>query len=105
MATEAVEERSDHIRGVTVTAISCLFGIAAALVSSYATAGAGSPAEDPLGVWILGAFVVIQFPLLNITGLKPEFSIKDYLYIFFMTFALWFVSWTILLTSGVTVGT
>ena len=104
MATEAVEERTDHIRGVTVTAFSCLAGITAALISSYATAGAENPAGDPLAIWILGAFIVFQFPVLTTTKLKTDLSIKDYLYVSFMTFALWFVTWTILLTSDVTVG-
>jgi hypothetical protein len=31
-----------------------------------------------------------------------EFGAKDYLYVAFMTFSLWFVSWTIILTTGTT---
>ena len=31
-----------------------------------------------------------------------EFGAKDILYVAFMTFSLWFVSWTVLLTTGTT---
>jgi hypothetical protein len=31
-----------------------------------------------------------------------DFGAKDYLYVLFMTFALWFVGWTVLLTAGTT---
>ena len=31
-----------------------------------------------------------------------DLSAKDYLYIVFMTFSLWYVTWAILLTTGTT---
>lgn len=101
MATEQVSERrSSHLRGVTVTAVSTLAGVGAAVASS---AVLGSAPKDQLGLGIMGAFVLIQMPLLQGLGIDVnDFSVKDYLYVIFMTFSLWFVTWTILLTNNVT---
>ena len=102
MATESVKQRAAHVRGVTVTALACLAGVAAALVSAAVASGA----DDILGVWVLVGAVIVQFPLhrlLEVAGMEldaEEFGPKDYLYVAFMTFALWFVCWAILLTTG-----
>ena len=98
MATEqSVDRRAAHIRGLTVTSLAAFAGIVAGLLSS---AVAGS-ATDRVGLYILVGFIVVQFGILQVLGVDvSEFSTKDYLYIAFMTFALWFVSWTVLLTSG-----
>lgn len=102
MATESAERRVAHVRGVTVTAIACLAGVVAGLVSSAVASGAG----DVLGVYVLAGAVIVQFPLFRVVekvGVEldvEDFSAKDYLYVGFMTFALWFVCWTILLTTG-----
>jgi len=101
MSTEQVaERRSSHIRGITVTAVATLAGVAAAVVSS---AYLGTAAKDQLGLVIVGAFVFAQLPILHVLGIDVnDFSTKDHLYVLFMTFSLWFVTWTILLTNGVT---
>jgi uncharacterized membrane protein len=101
MATEqASERRSSHLRGVTVTAVATLAGVAAAVVSA---AYLGTAATDRLGLAIVGGFVVVQLPVLRALGIDiDDFSTKDHLYVVFMTFSLWFVTWTILLTNGVT---
>jgi hypothetical protein len=99
MATEAIEQRSAHVRAVTVTALCSLAGIAAGIASSAFAASAG----DPIALAILAAFVLVQFPLLSATGIVEEFSTKDKLFIGFMSFCLWFVTWGILLTTGVTI--
>ncbi|USZ69315.1 hypothetical protein NGM10_06145 [Halorussus salilacus] len=101
MATEqASERRASHMRGVTVTAVSTLAGVAAALVSA---AVLGTAATDTLALAIVGGAVFAQLPLLRVLGIDVEdFSTKDHLYVLFMTFSLWFVTWTILLTNGVT---
>ena len=101
MATEQVSERrSSHIRGVTVTAVATLAGVAAAFVSASFL---GTAAKDQLGLAIMAAFVVVQLPVLRALGIDVEdFSTKDHLYVLFMTFSMWFVTWTILLTNAVT---
>ena len=102
MATESAERRAAHVRGVTVTALACLAGVLAAVVSSAVASGA----SDTLGVYVLAAAVLVQFPVLTVlekAGVDldvEDFGPKDYLYVAFMTFALWFVCWTVLLTTG-----
>ncbi|MFT4904039.1 MAG: protein involved in ribonucleotide reduction [Natronomonas sp.] len=104
MATDTAERRVAHVRGVTVTAIACLAGVVAALISGTVAGGA----EDPLAVYVLAGAVIVQFPLLRAleaAGLEidvEDFGVKDYLYVAFMTFALWFVCWSILLVTGTT---
>lgn len=98
MATEAVERRSAHIRAVTVTAVCSLAGIGAGIASAALASGAA----DPIALVVLGALVLVQFPLLKGTGIVEEFSAKDKLFIGFMSFCLWFVTWGILLTTEVT---
>ncbi|CAI48429.1 uncharacterized protein NP_0676A [Natronomonas pharaonis DSM 2160] len=105
MATDTAERRIAHVRGVTVTAIACLAGVAAAVVSAAVADGAG----DTLGLYVLVGGIIVQFPLLRVlemAGLQldvDDFGAKDYLYIAFMTFAMWFVCWTVLLTTGASV--
>ena len=102
MATDTAERRAAHVRGVTVTALACLGGVGAAVASNAVASGA----TDPVGVYVLAAVVVAQFPLhraLEAAGIDldvEDFGAKDYLYVVFMTFALWFVCWTVLLTTG-----
>jgi hypothetical protein len=97
MATEAVEQRAAHIRAVSVTAVASLAGIAAGIAS----ATLASDASDPIALVVLLALIVVQFPLLKGTGIVEEFSTKDKVFIGFMGFCLWFVTWGILLTTGV----
>ena len=99
MAAETLDERASHIRGLMVTSIATLAGVAGALVTTVLTTGP----QDTFGIAVLGAFVLVQFPLLSVAGIDNEgLSAKDYLYIVFMTFSLWYVTWAILLSTGTT---
>ncbi len=109
MATETADARASHIRGLTVTTLASIAGILAAIGSSVVTAGAADPATSTTGVVVVVAAVLVQFPILEALGRAglvavdiQEFGAKDYLYVAFMTFSLWFVSWTVLLTTGTT---
>ncbi|MFC7204662.1 hypothetical protein ACFQJC_14175 [Haloferax namakaokahaiae] len=102
MATETQTGLSKHIRGVTVTTLACLAGVAAAMVSGVLVGTTAAAATNNVAVGVLGAFVLAQFPVLRVLGIDVNgFGVKDYLYIVFMTFSLWFISFAILLTSGV----
>jgi hypothetical protein len=104
MATDTADDRAAHLRGMTVTALASILGIVAAFGSLVAV-GDATPAEiasSSISVYVLGASIVVQYPLLKGTGIVEEFSGKDVLYVAFMTFTLWFISLTILLTAGVT---
>ncbi len=104
MATETLDDRASHVRGVTVTAVAALAGIAAALASSAATTATQLSATDTRVLGLVGAFVLVQLPLLRLLGVDvDDFSTKDYLYVAFMTFSMWFVTWGIMLTSDTAV--
>ena len=97
MATESVEGMSSHMRGLTVTTLASVAGLGAGFVANEVAASA----TDQLGLVVVVAAILVQFPILQVLGVDvSDFSTKDYLYIAFMTFALWFVSWGILLTTA-----
>lgn len=104
MATDTVDRRAAHIRGLTVTTLSTIMGVVAAVVSTALTAGSATPATDTFAVYVLVGAIAVQFPILRLVGVDVEdFSAKDYLYVAFMTFSLWFVSWGVLLSAGTTI--
>ena len=99
MATESVERRAAHRRGLKVTALACIGGVIAGLLSASLATGP----RDTLGVAIGAAAVFASIGAMQLVGVDiSEFSTKDHLYVAFMTFSLWFVVWTILLTTGTT---
>ena len=102
MATQTQTGLSGHVRGVTVTTVSCLAGVVAALLSGMVVGTDAAAASNQLSLGILVGLVVVQFPLLSVVGVDVEgFGAKDYLYVVFMTFTLWFITFGIILTSGV----
>ena len=103
MATETASTGlSDHLRGITVTTLACLSGIAAGVVSGVVLGTQEAAASDPIGVVIMAAFIFVQYPILKLIGVDVgEFGIKDNLFLSFMTFTLWFITFTLLLTSEV----
>jgi hypothetical protein len=95
--TESDSGLSPYMRSITVTTGSTLAGIVAALLSLMQASGP----EDPTGGVFLFAAILLQFPLYSALGIDTsDFGGKDYAYVFFMTFVLWFISWGILLTAG-----
>ncbi|SDM04177.1 hypothetical protein SAMN04487949_0615 [Halogranum gelatinilyticum] len=103
MATETTTGFSDHMRGVTVTTLACLAGVIAALASAYVVGTTPEAASETLSLAFLGVSILAQLPLLRVVGIDVEdFGAKDYLYVAFMTFTFWFISYGIMLTAGVT---
>ena len=103
MATETTAGLSDHMRGVTVTTIACFAGIAAALVSAFVVGTSPEAASDTMALLIMGGAIFVQFPVLKVLGVDVgEFGIKDNLFVSFMTFCLWFITYAVLLSSAVT---
>jgi len=97
MATETAEGWDDHLRGLTVTTLASSLGLAAGVAASALASGP----NDRLGIYLLGAAVLVQLPVYMAIGIDvDDFGVKEYLYIVFITFSLWFVSWGILLTAG-----
>lgn len=91
------EGMSSYMRSVTVTTTATLAGIVAALLSMARAAG---PEDTTALIWLF-ALILAQFPFYKVLGIEiEEFGAKDFLYVAFMTFALWFIAWGILLTAG-----
>jgi hypothetical protein len=100
------EKQVEHRGRIKRTLVACFMGILAGGLSFYLS---GTP--DPvsglqenaiIGVLLLMAGVVFQkhiFMLIRIDYM--ELNKKDWFYQSFMTFALWFMTWTILLTTSV----
>ncbi|QSX00375.1 hypothetical protein [Haloterrigena alkaliphila] len=104
MSTESISDRREHIRSVSVTALSALLGVAAAFASVEITGGlpAAEAATDNRTLLLVAGAVLAQFVLYDFTDIysDDEVGAKHYLFIVFMTFSLWFVTWGILLTTG-----
>ena len=97
MATESQSQRQAHVLAVTRTGIAAGLGVAAAFASWFLTQGM-APADAEL---VVGVAIVVQPILQQVLGIyKDDFGAKDFLFIVFITFAMWFVTWTIILTSG-----
>jgi hypothetical protein len=92
-----------HTRSVVVTTITCLAGIAAGVVSAMYVGTDVAAAESTTLVLVMGAFVLVQYPLYKVIGVG-DFGVKDNLYVAFLTFTLWFISYTVLATSAVQLG-
>jgi hypothetical protein len=94
------ERLSDHARSATVTGTATILGIVAGIASTLFATNAGQP-DNTLGLGLLIGAVLVQFPFYQVVGIDvTEFETKDQLYIFFMSFALWFITWGLLLTTG-----
>jgi uncharacterized membrane protein len=103
MATETQTGLSSHLRGVTVTTLACLAGVAAAVASGVVVGTDPASASNQLTVGIVAVSIALQFPVLRVVGVDvTDFGAKDYLYVGFMTFTLWFITFAIMLTAGVT---
>jgi hypothetical protein len=98
--TESGEDlgpRARHRRSITVTSVAALAGLLAGVASDAVATGA----SDRIGLGLMGAAVVLSFGVIHVAGVDvTEFSKKDVVYVVFMAFSLWFVTWTILLTSA-----
>ncbi|GAB3701547.1 hypothetical protein GCM10028858_16950 [Halorubrum pallidum] len=93
-------EITGHARGVVVTTICALAGIAAGVVSAAYVGTDPVDAGSTTLVVVLAAFVLVQYPLYKVIGVS-DFGAKDNLYVAFLTFTLWFISYTVLAVSGV----
>ena len=97
------EKQRDHVNRIKRTLVGCLLGILTGVISFLVIGPEnilGLQSYTILALFIMLAGVVVQrhiFVLLKIT--TPKLGKKDWLYQGFMTFAFWFISWTLLLTA------
>jgi EMC6-arch/PKD domain len=106
-AQTRAEKQAGHIERIKRTLIACLLGIFAGVIS-YFSGGApnahGLQNNGLLGFMLMLAGIVVQKHLFILLGMDTsKLGAKDWFYQGFMTFALWFMVWTILLSSSLPV--
>jgi len=102
-AQTRAEKQAEHIERIKRTLIACLLGMFAGVIS-YLSGGApnaqGLQNNGLLGFMLMLAGIVVQKHLFILLGMDTsKLGGKDWFYQGFMTFALWFMAWTILLSS------
>ncbi|MFB6136893.1 MAG: hypothetical protein ABEJ42_00945 [Halobacteriaceae archaeon] len=106
MSTETSDggrsERAAHLRSITITSIATLAGVAAGLAAWQLASGPtpGARATDRVGVATLLVAVLASYVLMAVARIDVgEFSMKDNLFVIFMTFSTWFLTWGVLLSA------
>lgn len=107
-------KKARHAERVIRTAISCGLGMAAGIISYY-LAGTPNPVNDAMieagiagvqatpivGILVLLAAIVVQKSLFMILKIDTsKLGKKDWFYQAFMTFATWYLSWTLMLSTS-----
>ncbi|HVP95343.1 MAG TPA: hypothetical protein VMS89_09275 [Methanoregulaceae archaeon] len=98
-----LEKQEQHIQRIKRTAAACFMGIITGVISFLVVPQGqitGISNYMILAIFIMLAGVVVQrhmFVLLKLN--KPNLGKKDWFYQGFMTFAFWFISWSLLLSN------
>ena len=99
----AGEKQVQHINRIKKTAIACFIGIITGSISFVIVPAAsvtGFNNYTMLALFLMLAGVVVQRHIFILMKLDtPKMGNKDWLYQGFMTFAFWFISWSILLST------
>ena len=97
------EKQAEHVARIKRTIAASLIGIIAGILSYWSGGipnAAGVQANGFLAFMLMLAGVVLQKHLFIFMGMDTsKLGAKDWFYQGFMTFAFWFMTWTILLTS------
>jgi hypothetical protein len=103
-AKTKADKQAEHIERIKRTLVASVLGILAGLLSYYIGGmpdASGLQNDGFLGFMIMLACIVIQKHIFILAGMDTtRLGGKDWFYQGFMTFAFWFVTWTILLTSA-----
>lgn len=93
------EKQTDHIDRIKRTLTACLIGIIVGVASFYIS-GATESDVGLLAFMLMLAGVIVQRHIFMLGKFyRTPLGFKDWFYQGFMTFALWFMTWTILMTS------
>lgn len=98
------EKRREHILRIEKTLVACVIGIVTGVISYLIVSPSqvlGLQSYTILALLIMVAGIVVQrhvFILLKLGS--DKMGAKDWFYQGFMTFAFWFITWTLLLTPG-----
>ncbi|MFD1644188.1 hypothetical protein [Haloarchaeobius litoreus] len=101
--SDTADSEDQHFHTVTRTALSAGVGVAAAFLSASLSAGAETAtiaAQNQTAQLVVIVAIAVQPLLQRLLGVyKDDFGAKDFLFIAFMTFSFWFVTWGIMLTA------
>jgi hypothetical protein len=99
------DKQAEHIARIKRTLIASLIGIGTGALSFYLGRipdASGLQKDGFLGFMLMLAGIVIQKHIFILMGMNTDrLGWKDWFYQGFMTFAFWFMTWTILLTCFV----
>lgn len=97
------DKQAEHIDRIKRTLVACFMGILTGAISYYAggaPSATGIQADGLLGLMLMLAGIVLQKHIFMLLGMDTsKLGGKDWFYQGFMTFAFWFMTWTILLTA------
>jgi hypothetical protein len=101
-----VDKVKEHNERILRTVIACMMGILAGIASFFFSGqvdvATGAQPNAFIGGLILLAGIVFQRHVFMIVKIDyTTLGKKDWFYQAFMTFSLWFISWTLLLTTTV----
>ena len=98
-----MEKQAEHIDRIKRTLVACLLGMFTGALSFYTvpvSEVAGINSYTMFAFLLMLAGIVIQKHIFMLTGTDTsKLGGKDWFYQSFMTFALWFMTWAILLSS------
>jgi hypothetical protein len=102
-AKTKADKQAEHIARIKRTLVASLLGILTGILS-YWSGGTPTPAglqeNGFLAFMLMLAGIVVQKHIFILLGMDTsKLGAKDWFYQGFMTFAFWFMTWTILLTS------
>ena len=93
------DKQAEHISRIKRTLLASLMGIFVGVLSYYLNISFSKDAGY-LALMLMLAGIVIQKHIFVLMGMDAaKLGGKDWFYQGFMTFAFWFMTWTILLTS------
>jgi hypothetical protein len=102
-AKTKADKQAEHIGRIKRTLIASLLGIFTGILSYWSGGipnAAGLQENGFLAFMLMLAGIVVQKHLFRLLGMDTsKLGAKDWFYQGFMTFAFWFMTWTILLTS------
>ena len=97
------EKQAEHVVRIKRTLVASVIGIVTGILSYWSGGipnAAGVQEDGFLAFMLMLAGVVLQKHIFLFMGMDTsKLGAKDWFYQGFMTFAFWFMTWTILLTS------
>jgi len=92
------DKQAEHIERIKRTLTASLIGIFVGGLSYYISISYSND-SGLLALMLMIAGIVVQKHIFMLLHMNGKLGAKDWFYQGFMTFAFWFMSWTILLTA------